>query len=164
MRRRGRRDTSIPEINITALLDMFVMLLIFLLINFSAATYQNIKASGYMNFPKSISDKVPVDVLTIVVDKYNVMVDGRVIVKHSRGTIPKEFVDEDGFKVTPLYNVLLRYSEKTRYIASMNKSLKSEGVVVLQMDKDLPFSLLRQIMYTAGQAEYNDFKFVALKK
>lgn len=161
--RRGR-DFGIPEINITALLDMFVMLLIFLLINFSAATYHSIKASGYMEFPKSVADKRPVDVLTITVDKYNVIVDGRVVLKHKNGRVEDSNLDESGFKIEPLYRSLMLQADRTRYIASINKKLKSEGMVVLQMDKDLPFSFLRQIMYTAGQAEYNDFKFVALKK
>lgn len=161
---RGRRDTSVPEINITALLDMFVMLLIFLLINFSAATSQSMKVSGFMDFPKSVSDKKPVDVLTVVVDKYNIIVDGRVIAKHNKGVIQEKYLDETKFRINPLYDILVRHSEKTRYIASINKKLKSEGMIVLQMDKDIPFSFLRQIMFTAGQAEYNDFKFVALKK
>ncbi len=161
---RGRRDTSIPEINITALLDMFVMLLIFLLINFSTATYQSMKASGYIDFPKSSSDKLPIDVLTVVIDKYNIMVDGVIVAKHDKGVIVDDYLDETKFKITPLYDVLIRHSEKTKYIASINNKLKSEGMIVLQMDKDLPFSFLRQIMYTAGQAEYNDFKFVAIRK
>lgn len=160
----GRRDTTIPEINITALLDMFVMLLIFLLINFSAATSQSIKASGYIDLPKSISDKPPVDVLTVVIDKYNIMVDGVIIAKHNKGVVIDDYLDETKFKIIPLYDILIKHSEKTKYIASINTKLKSEGMIVLQMDKDLPFSFLRQIMYTAGQAEYNDFKFVAIKK
>ena len=54
---RLKRKASIPELNITALLDMFTMLLIFLLINFSATTYTSMKTSGYITFPKSSSDK-----------------------------------------------------------------------------------------------------------
>ena len=160
----GKRGETSPEINITALLDMFVMLLIFLLINFSAATSQSIKASGYLDFPKSISDKTPVDVLTVVVDKYNIMVDGKVVVKHNNCVILDSELDESGFEIVSLYQVLQRQADKSRYISSINKNLKSQGLIVLQMDKDLPFSLLRRVMYTAGQAEYNDFKFVAIKK
>jgi biopolymer transport protein ExbD len=153
-----------PELNITALLDMFTMLLIFLLINFSAATYVSMKTSGYLDFPKSSSDKKIVDVLTIVADKYNIMVDGKVVAKHRNGIVDEKDTDDTGYEIVPLFEALVQYSERTKFIASKNKNIKSEGKVILQMDKDLPFSFLRQIMYTAGQAEYNDFKFVALKK
>jgi len=161
---RTRRKMGIPELNITALLDMFTMLLIFLLINFSAATSVNMKTSGFIDFPKSNSDKKPVDVLTIVADKYNIIVDGKIIVKHNNGVVSDGDMDNTGVEIVPLYEALVKYSDRTKFIASRNKTVKSEGKIILQMDKDLPFSLLRQIMYTAGQTEYNEFKFVALKK
>ena len=117
-----------------------------------------------MDFPKSYSEKKPIDILNIVVDKYNVIVDGVVIVKHKKGVLDPSVIDDNGFRIIPLYDALLKYSERNKYISSVNKKLKSEGKILLQMDKDIPFFLLRQIMYTAGQAEYNDFKFIAIKK
>jgi biopolymer transport protein ExbD len=155
---------GIPDLNITALLDMFTMLLIFLLINFSAATYTSMKTSGYLDFPKSSSDKKPIDILTVVADKYSIIIDGQVVAIHKNGVVDADSLDESGYEIIPLFDALVRYSERTRFIAEKNKTLKSEGKIILQMDKDLPFSFLRQIMYTAGQAEYNEFKFVALKK
>ena len=164
MRKRlSKKRMEATELNITALLDMFTMLLIFLLINYSSVSYQ-VKTSGFLDFPKSYSDKKPIDVLNIVVDKYNIIVDGAVVVKHNKGVLSPEFIDDNGFRIIPLYDALLRYSERTKYIASVNKQVQSEGKVILQMDRDIPFSLLRQIMYTAGQAEYADFKFIAIKK
>jgi len=161
---RTKRKMGIPELNITALLDMFTMLLIFLLINFSSATSVNMKTSGFITFPKSVSDKKPIDVLTIVADKYNIIVDGKIVAKHNNGAVSSNEMDDTGFEIVPLYEALVKYSDRTKFIAEKNKTVKSEGKVILQMDKDLPFSLLRQIMYTAGQAEYNEFKFVALQK
>ena len=161
---RSKRRMGIPDLNITALLDMFTMLLIFLLINFSSATTVSMKTSGFISFPKSNSDKKPIEVLTIVADKYNIIVDGKIVTKHNNGVVSSDSMDDTGFEIVPLYEALVKYSERTKFIAAKNKTIKSEGKVILQMDKDLPFSLLRQIMYTAGQAEYNEFKFVALKK
>jgi biopolymer transport protein ExbD len=161
---RTKRKMGIPDLNITALLDMFTMLLIFLLINFSSATTVSIKTSGFIDFPKSNSEKTPVEVLTIVADQYNIIVDGKIVTRHSKGVVSPSEMDDTGFEIVPLYEALVKYSDRTKFIASKNKTIKSEGKVILQMDKDLPFSLLRQIMYTAGQAEYNEFKFIALKK
>lgn len=162
-KRLSKKKMEPAELNITALLDMFTMLLIFLLINFSTVSYQ-LKTSGLIDFPKSYSDKKPIDVLNIVVDKYNIIVDGVVVTKHNKGKLEPEVIDDNGFRIIPLYNALLRYSERNKYISSVNKKLESGGKVILQMDRDIPFFLLRQIMYTAGQAEYNDFKFIAIKK
>ena len=162
-KRLSKKSMEPAELNITALLDMFTMLLIFLLINYSAVSYQ-IKTSGFIDFPKSYSDKKPTEILNIVVDKYNIIVDGAVVAKHEKGALAPEVVDDNGFRIIPLYNALLKYSERNKYLASVNKKIVTGGKIILQMDKDIPFSLLRQIMYTAGQAEYSDFKFIAVKK
>ena len=38
-----------------------------------------------------------------------------------------------------------------------------EGRILLQIDKDIPFQVLRDIMFTAGQAQYGEFEFVVIK-
>jgi biopolymer transport protein ExbD len=162
-RRLSKKRMRPTELNITALLDMFTIILIFLIINYSAVSYE-LKTSGFLEFPKSYSQKKPVAILNVVVDKYNIIVDGVVVAKHNSGVIEAGAVDDGGYRITPLYEALLKYSDRMKYIASVNKKIQSEGKIILQMDKDIPFSLLRQIMYTAGQAEYNDFKFIAIKK
>ena len=37
------------------------------------------------------------------------------------------------------------------------------GIVSFIVDRHVPFPLLAQAMYTAGQAEYSRFKFVLIK-
>ncbi len=161
--RHSKKKMEAAELNITALLDMFTMLLIFLLINYGSVSYQ-VKTSGFIEFPKSYSEKKPIEILNIVVDKYNILVDGAVVVKHDKGKIAPEDIDDNGFRIIPLYSALVKYSERNKYLSSVNKKMDSGGKVILQMDKDIPFYMLRQIMYTAGQAEYSDFKFIAIKK
>jgi len=163
MKHSSKKRMEVAELNITALLDMFTMLLIFLLINYSSVSYQ-VKTSGFIEFPKSYSEKKPTEILNIVVDKYNILVDGNVVVKHDKGVLAPEAIDDNGFRIIPLYTSLVKYSERNKYLSSVNKKIVSGGKVILQMDKDIPFYMLRQIMYTAGQAEYSDFKFIAIKK
>jgi biopolymer transport protein ExbD len=38
-----------------------------------------------------------------------------------------------------------------------------KGRVLLLADQSLPFGLVRQVMYTAGQAQYGEFRFVIRK-
>ena len=38
-----------------------------------------------------------------------------------------------------------------------------KGRLLIQCDKKLPFEVLRQVMYTAGQAQFSEFKFVVYK-
>jgi biopolymer transport protein ExbD len=38
-----------------------------------------------------------------------------------------------------------------------------KGRVLLLADQSLPFEIVRQVMYTAGQAQYGEFRFVVRK-
>jgi biopolymer transport protein ExbD len=38
-----------------------------------------------------------------------------------------------------------------------------KGQILLQCDRKLPFTVIREIMYTAGQAQFSEFKFVVIK-
>ena len=38
-----------------------------------------------------------------------------------------------------------------------------KGQILLQCDRTLPFSLIREVMYTAGQAQFGEFRFVVIK-
>lgn len=161
--KRHRRPASI-SLNITSLMDMFTILLVFLLLNFSATSF-DLKMSGRVVFPESVSEKELIDVVMMSVDKYSINVEGRFVANHENGVIQETYLDETGYKIIPLYNELIRQAQRTKNVTvSENKENGPTGKIILQMDKSLPFFLLRQVMYTAGQAEYNDFKFIAVKK
>jgi biopolymer transport protein ExbD len=38
-----------------------------------------------------------------------------------------------------------------------------KGQILLQVDRDMPFNVVRSVMYTAGQAQFGEFKFVVVK-
>ena len=150
-------------LNITSMMDMFTIILVFLLKSFSTSA-ANIQVSNNLSLPKSNSEKPPVELVTVVVDKKNIVIDGKVVLNHNQGVLDLQYLDETGFKILPVTDVLVKHAEKAKFIAEKNKKFEFEGKVLLQMDKDLPFTMLRQIMYSAGQAEYSEFKFVAIKK
>ena len=48
--------------------------------------------------------------------------------------------------------------------ASGSSEHEFKGRILLQCDKGLPFSVIREVMYTAGQAQFGEFKFVVYKQ
>ena len=42
-------------------------------------------------------------------------------------------------------------------------SFEFKGDVLLQCDKRIPFSVIRDVMFTAGQAQFGNFRFVVIK-
>src|SRR3954463_3961026 len=114
MRRRGgmrkfmdRRLPSTFKIQITSMVDMFVILLVFLLKSYSTSPVQ-ITPSDKLTLPVSTSTKDPVDVLKLVVSKAGIFVDDRKVVElDPKGDIAIKDVDaNDTNFIRALYSEL----------------------------------------------------------
>jgi len=46
----------------------------------------------------------------------------------------------------------------------LNPAVKFKGICTIVMDEKIPYRLLTEIMYTAGQAEFQKFKFAVVSK
>jgi len=47
-------------------------------------------------------------------------------------------------------------------LEAVNPTVKFDGVCTIVMDKETPYRLLTEVMYTAGQAEFSNYKFAAI--
>lgn len=158
-----KKIISEMNINITSMMDMFTIILVFLLNSFSSSAV-DVQISKDMDLAKSSSSKPPVEITSIIIDTKNILVDGKVILTHNDGNINSAFLDETGFLLRPLYDDLKDKADKALFIQKNNTTFVFEGKILLQMHKEIPFDLLRKVMYSAGQAKYSEFKFMALKK
>jgi biopolymer transport protein ExbD len=71
-----------------------------------------------------------------------------------------------GQQIPELYEVLYEKAEQAKALGerSNNPDLAFKGRILLQVDKEMPYSVLRSVMYTAGQAQFGEFKFVVYKQ
>ena len=92
MARRGmskyidKRVPSTFKIQITSMVDMFVILLVFLLKSYSTSPVQ-ISASKDLTLPVSTSLKDPVDVLQLMVSKGGIFVENKKVVALNDGKL-----------------------------------------------------------------------------
>lgn len=161
-------------LNITSMMDLMTIILVFLLKSYST---QDISISGDsdLQLPSSTSQKEPEMAVNVVVTGSKIIVDGDIVLNLS--TAPDEenpgqemiVVPEDekkGQLITRLFDRLTEKAESSKAIAeaSGNKEHEFKGRILLQCDKRLPFSVIREVMYTAGQAQFGEFKFVVYKQ
>lgn len=169
-RRRGmgryidRRISSTFKIQITSMVDMFVILLVFLLKSYSTSPV-NITPNDQLTLPASTSTKDPVDVLKLVVSKSGIFVDEKKIVEMKDGVLAVGDVDANDTQfIRALYTELDEQAKKTRTIASQNTELEFDGKVIMQAERSLPYDLLRKVMYTSMMAGYSDVKIAVMLK
>lgn len=169
-RRRGmgrymdRRIASTFKIQITSMVDMFVILLVFLLKSYSTSPV-NITPSDDLKLPVSTSTKNPVESLKLVVSRSGIFVDERKIVEMKDGVLAAGDVDANDTQfIRALYTELDEQAKKTRTIATQNSELEFDGKVVMQAERSLPYDLLRKVMYTSMMAGYSDVKIAVMLK
>ena len=171
--KKARRSQGGDELNITSMMDMMTIILVFLLKSYSTSDV-SVAPSDNLQLPTSTAQKQPELAVNLVVAKNQLVVDGVPVMALTQ--VPDDerpgqnmiAVPEDelrGNVISKLYDRLLEKAEAAKALGS--KSAKGEfefkGRILLQVDRDMPFSVLRTVMYTAGQAQFGEFKFVVYK-
>jgi len=149
-------------LSITSLMDMMTIILVFLLKSYSVEDIQ-VKPSADLKLPVSTAKKDPEVAVNVVVSKRTIAVDGVKAIDIDRDTLTVADEYKRGTMITPLYDVLQEKADDAKALAARNPNQPFKGRLLIQCDKDIPFSLLREVMYTAGQAQFGEFKFVVFK-
>lgn len=148
--------------NITSLLDILTILLVFLLKSYSTSPVQ-MKQANDLKLPMSTTDVDPLDSTAIAITLNHILVDDKPAAVLDDGKVAKADLEEADMMIRPLFDKLIEAVAHNKKIAAMRKS-EFKGILTMVADRHVPFSLLTQVMYTAGQAEYSTFNFAAIKK
>jgi len=167
--RRGGGDAGL---NITSMMDMMTIILVFLLKSYGNEDI-SVAASDDLQVPVSMSVKPPKLAVNVVVSRKDIIVDGSHVMDLEQGIddatgeaeirVPDD--EKRGQLISALYDVLLEKAEtaKDLGVRSGQSEFEFKGEVLLQCDKRLPFSVIREVMFTAGQAQFGNFRFVVIK-
>ena len=169
----ARRPKENTELNITSMMDMMTIILVFLLKSYSTEDI-SIAASADLQLPLSTSEHSPELAVNLVVTRSMIVVDGDDILNltvkpdpENPGVSLPAIPDDEkrGQIVTLLYDRLLEKAEAAKALGANTgvSELDFKGRILLQVDGGMPFSVLREVMYTAGQAQFGEFKFVVYK-
>jgi biopolymer transport protein ExbD len=183
-KRRKEREAAgeIKELNITAMMDMMTIILVFLLKSYSA-TSVNMASSGDVAPPISTTRLAPRDTVAITVTRCTppktgesakpchagqgaVLVGDKTVLSYEDDRIPARYKggDENGVLVQPLLDALKREVDRQKYVAQYNPSSPFTGELSIVGDRNMPYRMLTEILYTAGRAELDSYRFVVIKQ
>ena len=162
-KKRKERDIAgeIHELNITAMMDMMTIILVFLLKTYAASAIV-LSQSADVKPPISSTRAVPKDTVAVTITPKDILVGDRVVVQLENGQIPAGMLD--GRLVKPLNVALRREVDKLKLIASRNAAAPFSRELSVIGDRQIPYDLLLTVLYTAGQAELENYRFVVLQK
>jgi biopolymer transport protein ExbD len=163
--KRNRRATEgeIKDLNITPMMDMMTILLVFLLKSFASSS-QDVNVAN-LTLPHSTTKLAIEEALTLMVTQNEILVDQKVVTKlGENGAIRPEDLPEgpQGYLIKPLYDVLEARADHLKRIEEFGGS-QFVGKVAVIADKSTNYRLLFRVLYTAGRAEFGQFKLFVQK-
>ena len=165
-RRKAREAAGeIKELNIVAMMDMMTIILVFLLKSYQASAI-NVNMNEQLTIPQSTTQLHPQENITVTLSTREVAVNEKRVVEVQGGAIPasaKEGGRADAFYVGAIYDALKKEVEKQKTIARYNKDAPFTGRINVVADKRIPYRTLMEVLYTAGQAELGEYKFMVMK-
>ncbi|MFT6340469.1 MAG: biopolymer transport protein ExbD [Alcanivorax sp.] len=150
MARHHGRHKMVATLNLTSLMDIFTILLIFLLVNNNNAA--KLPEDQDIQLPESTAQELPNDVLIIQVSATNVIIDGRKI------------ADTQAVKVQEERTVDALVEElKFRASRALAINPEDEREVMIQADRDVPYAVIKKLMRSCMETPYTKVAFAVLK-
>ncbi|MFH1808433.1 MAG: biopolymer transporter ExbD [Pseudomonadota bacterium] len=151
-------------LNMNSLMDIVTIILVYLLKSFAGSPVS--VPDPNVKLPASTAQLIPEEAATITVTTQRIVVNDKSVAEINEGRIdPNDKRDgPQGFFITPLYDALVEAADNEKKIAQYNPARTFKGISIVICDKSIPFRLLSEVMYTAGQAEFGNFKFAVIKK
>lgn len=154
---------DIRHLNITAMMDMMTIILVFLLKTFSSST-STITFDQNLQVPKSITQLKPKEAVSVTITKKIVLVEGDAIAPINNGKVdPAVKRDgENGYYITPLVDTLEKHAKREKRVAELTGQ-KFEAQLMIVADQTTPYRLLTEVLYSCGQAGYANYRLLVLK-
>ncbi len=147
---------------LASMLDILMSVLFFLLMNYSSSV-TDFNMGKNIVLPNSSAIMPPMPALQLVVTKNAIILDDKEIATIVNGNIDPKVIYKDGVSIIPLMQALKVQKDKSLYIQNNSDNHSFTGAIVLQADKDLQFSILKKVIYTAGVSDFVMLKLAVLK-
>ena len=154
MAKHHRRLKQVPKLNLVSLMDIFTILVFFLLVN--SSDVEVLQADKSIKLPASVSDIVPENNLVVMVNAEAIIVAGQRIVNVA------EAMASDSDTLATLKTELTYQANKARPLTEDEKLVGRP--VTIMGDQSIPYALLKKIMATCAAADYRDISLAVAQQ
>jgi biopolymer transport protein ExbD len=152
--RMTRNKRAVSKLNLTPLMDVFTVLVFFLMINQSSI--ETLQQPGQITLPESVVEQKPRETVVILVGKYEVLVQGVPVARVA------DIQAAGDAEIEPI-GVRLRELSESVIGLSTQAVAESQEVTVLA-DESIPFSVLKKILATCTAQGYTRVSLAVVQK
>ena len=148
------RNKRTVGLNLVSLMDIFTILVFFLLVNSSdVETLPNAKD---LQLPESIAEKKAKETVVILIGEVDILVQGKPIAKVA------DVMNIKGNDIPALRQALK--SQNDRVLRKEAQDDIAGREVTIMGDKEIPYRLLKKVMATCTESDYGQISLAVLQK
>jgi biopolymer transport protein TolR len=154
MDKHHKRNKGTGALNLVSLMDIFTILVFFLLVNSSQVeTLPNAKE---LQLPESIAEEKARETVVIIIGETDLVVQGTPVAKIA------DVMARKGNDIPELREALL--SQNDRVLRREAQEDIAAREVTIMGDKDIPYRLLKKVMATCTESDYGQISLAVLQK
>ena len=151
---RHQRHKAGGALNLVSLMDIFTILVFFLLVN--SSDVEVLPNAKDIQLPESIAEEKAKETVVILIGEKNIIVQGKPIVKVS------DVMKIRGNDIPELRQALLSQNDRVLRHEAQDDIVGRE--VTIMADRDIPYRLLKKVMATCTESEYGQISLAVLQK
>ncbi len=152
MARSGNQKKA--SLNLVSLMDVFTILVFFLLVNSSSSDVMEPPKS--IKLPESVVDSKPRETIIVLVTEANVLVQGDVVMSTADVIASRDAV------MQPIKQRLLQQQKKV--IGFNTRTVAQSKEITVLAHRSLPFKLLKKVMASCTSAGYGKISLAVVQK
>ncbi len=154
IKRMSRNRGKITKMNLTSLMDVFTILVFFLLVN--SGSVELVEAPKNVKLPESRVETKPRETVVIFVSPEDVLVQGEVVAR-----VADIFEGKPG-TIDP---IMVRLAElRDNIVGPSTMTVAASQEVTILADKQVPFLVIRKIMSTCTDEGYENVSLAVIQK
>jgi biopolymer transport protein ExbD len=152
--RMARNKHSLPKLPLTSLMDVFTILVFFLMVNQSSV--EVLQQPKQINLPESVVEEKPRETVVILVGRDEVLVQGVTVARIA------DIQAADNADIEPIGTRLAELSESV--IGLSTQAVAESQEVTVLADKSIPFNVLKKILATCTARGYTRVSLAVVQK
>ena len=154
MDRHHKRHKRVTALNLVSLMDIFTILVFFLLVNSSEV--QTLPNAKDLVLPESVAEQRARETVVIMVTEQDLLVQGRAVARIADVVARNELI------IPELKAALQNQSD--RVLRQGSQDTLEQREVTIMGDREIPYSLLKRVMATCTDADYGRLSLAVLQK
>jgi len=152
--RMTRNQNAVPKLSLTSLMDVFTILVFFLL--FNSGTAEVLQQPKQITLPDSMVEAKPRETVVIFIGKEDVLVQGVVVAR---------VADIQALESPEIEPIGVRLAELSRNVIGLSTQAVAEShEVTVLADKSVPFSVVKKVMATCTGQGYTRVSLAVVQK